>query len=198
MADVNDLYERFVREWYAGHAPDAAAYLDGLEPGEADELAALLETFLLAAPAVAPRTTPSADPVLAQAIALGDAFEPRGWGDRLAAARRRAGLSLADLGERFAATFGIDDRAERATGLLERLERGELASSGVSIRAARALARIVGAPDGALIPARAAALYRAESADAAELEGLLAGASAALALEDGEVWDELDDLLRGG
>lgn len=200
MADVNDLYERFVREWFAGQAPDVATYLDGLAPTQADELAELLETFLLAAPTVEPQGRPAAasDPVLAGVLALGDAFEAPSWGARLEAARRSAGLSLRDLGERFAAAFGLDDRALRASSLLERLERGELPSSGVSVRAARALARIVGAPDGALIPPRAAALYRAESAEAAALEGLLAGASAALALEDGEVWDELDDLLRGG
>lgn len=198
--DVNDLYDRFVREWYAGNAPDVDEFLSRLEQEDAETLARQLETFLLVAPAVEPRPETAADddPVLADAIALGDAFDERPWAERLADARRVAGLSLADLGARFADAFALSGRAPRAAELLRRLEAAELASSGVSERAARALAHILGAPSGALIPPRAAALYRSDSIDGAELESLLAGASAALSLEDGEQWDELDDLLRGG
>ncbi|MBF6618778.1 MAG: hypothetical protein ITG02_00925 [Patulibacter sp.] len=198
--DVNDLYDRFVREWYSGAAPDVEAFLARLEGEDVETLAGQLETFLLVAPAVEPRreSVSEDDPVLAAAIALGDAFDERPWARRFADARRSAGLSLSDVGARLADAFGLTGHGPRAATLLGRLESGELASSGVSARAARALARILGQAEGALIPPRAAALYRADSAEGAELESLLAGASAALSLQDGEQWDELDDLLRGG
>ncbi len=200
-ADVNDLYDRFVGAWHAGLTPDVDAFLSQVEGEDVETLTQQLETFLLVAPAVEPRQDARVagdDPVLAAAIALGDAFDERPWAVRLAEARRSAGLSLADVGARLAETFGLAGRGPRAASLLGRLESRELASSGVSARAARALARILGQPEGALIPPRAAALYRADSPDGAELESLLAGASAALSLQDGEQWDELDDLLRGG
>lgn len=197
--DVNDLYDRFVREWYSGTAPDVEAFLTRLEGEDVETLARQLETFLLVAPAVEPRDgAVDDDPVLAAAIALGDAFDEQPWARRFAHARRSAGLSLSDVGTRLADAFGLTGHGPRAATLLGRLESGELASSGVSARAARALARILGQAEGALIPPRAAALYRADSPDGAELESLLAGASAALSLQDGEQWDELDDLLRGG
>jgi transcriptional regulator with XRE-family HTH domain len=201
MSDVDHLYAEFVRAWHAGAAPDADEYLARAPEDERDELAGLLNTFALVAPTVAPTGHRGAelrqDPALARAIALGSAFEAPTWRERLRFAREHAGVSHAELGRRFAAAFGLAGREERATTLLAELEDGRLEATGVSERAARRLAELLGQASDALLPPRPAALYRADPDADVDLGDLLAGAATALEGDMGS-WDELDELLRGG
>jgi len=203
MAQIDDLYDAFVRAWHDGLAPDAATYVGQAPAAERDELAAMIHTFVLVAPSVAPTPERAAqiaqDPAFLRALALVDDVEPTTWGARLAAARSRAGLTLAELGERFAASFGLEGREARAAALLGRLEAGELEPAGVSERAARRLGELLGqAADALTPPPAAAALFRADDDASEELGDVLLGASAALRHSAAEPWDELDDLLKGG
>jgi transcriptional regulator with XRE-family HTH domain len=203
MAHIDDLYDAFVRAWHDGLAPDAATYLAKAPDAERDELAGMIGTFVAVAPSVAPTPERAAetadDPVFVRAMRLVDDLEPTTWGARLSAARARAGLSLAELGDRFAASFGLRGREARAAALLGRLESGDLEPAGVSERAAARLAELLGqAADALRPPPAAAALFRADDAVGENYGDVLMAAAAALEQRDGEPWDELDDLLRGG
>ncbi len=215
-ARIDELYEEYVQAWHAGGAPDAVAFLARADPAERDELADMLETFALTAPAVAPSDARRAelddDPAFARAAALVDALgppSPEAWGVRLRAARERAEVSITELGARFAASFGLHGREERAARLLDDLERGERPASGVSLRATTRLAELLGTAAAALAPpapaaSAPAALFRADPGSADELADVLADfaasrapAAAAPPERSGER-DELDELLLGG
>jgi len=208
---IDELYEEYVRAWHDGAAPDASAFLDRAPEEERDELADLLETFVLAAPVVEPtpqrRAELEADPAFRRAAGLVDAVAPVPdvpWGERLRAARERAGLSLGELGARFASSFGLAGREHRAGRLLQQLEDGELPAAGVAPRASARLAELLGTTVASLAPpppAAPAPLFRAEPDAASQLGDLLASASQALgdaAADQAGERDELDRLLRGG
>lgn len=203
MARIDDLYDEFVRAWNDGLAPDAATFLARAPGGERDALAQMIGTFVLVAPSVAPTPERAAEiaqsPRFLRALALADDGAPTTWGARLAAARSRAGLTIAELGERFAASFGVTGGEAKAATLLARLEAGDLQPAGVAERAARRLSDLLGETADALRPPpAAAALFRADGEVSEDYGDLLMAAAAALEQPADEPWDELDDLLRGG
>lgn len=203
MAGIDDLYDEFVRAWHDGLAPDVATFLARAPDDDRAALSSMLGTFVLVAPSVAPTPERAAeiaqDPAFLRALALVDDAEPTTWGARLAAARTRAGISVAELGRRFAASFGLEGREDRAAALLTRLESGDLEPAGVSERAASRLAELLEQSRDALRPPpAAAALFRADHDASEDYGDVLLAAAAALNEQDGRPWDELDDLLRGG
>jgi transcriptional regulator with XRE-family HTH domain len=204
MPHIDQLYAEFVQAWQAGQAPEVDPYLDRADPADQDELAERLETFVMVAPSVelAPERAAQIEalPAFLRAASISDENRAPSWATRLRAARERAGLSLADLGARFAASFGLDGRESRAATMLRELEDGELDASRVSGRATDRLADLLGvAADALRPPPRPAPLFRAEDDAAADLGGLLADAQAAMAAPaDHDGGDELDELLRGG
>lgn len=206
MADMDDIYAEFVREWQAGQAPDLDVFLERAEPSDRDALAERIETFVMVAPSVeldpARAAEIHASPAFLRALAIADDAEPLAWGARLRAARERAGLSLADLGARFADAFGIAGKQEKATGLLGELEAGGGTPELVSRRAASRLEELLGlAADALRPPPLVQPQFRADADGPAAPAPARAGAVAKLALlADGDLseWDELDALLRGG
>lgn len=228
MAEIDHLYAEFVRAWNAGDAPELDVWLDRAAAADRDELADRIELFALMAPSVELRPERAAalrsTPAFAAAAALQDAAA-RPWGARLRAARERAGLSLAELGGRFAASFHeTAGRDEKATLVLSRLEDGDAPATGVTRRAADRLAELLGLTGGALAPPpRPQALFR-RAAGAAGAPALASEPSApatppasggarraaaspaelaayAFLLDPGADladWDGVDDLLRGG
>jgi hypothetical protein len=210
MADMDDIYAAFVRDWQAGLAPDLDAFLSRADPADREALAERIETFVMVAPAVELQPDRAAEiqasPAFLRALAIADDPAPSTWGARLRAGRERAGLGLPDLGERFAAAFGLAGRGEKAATLLGRLESDDLAPVGVSERAARRLEELLGLAADALRPPQLQ--FRADDAPAGPAASAPAPAPAARAdaavgldlLIGGDLadWDELDDLLRGG
>lgn len=183
---TDELLDAFIAAWHAGEAPSADAYLAQAADAR-DELAELLGAFLQLAPSV--DATPAraaelaADPLLVRIIAFeADFWDGREgtveapWGARLCALREAAGVSVAVLGERFAELFRLPATdSARAPQTLAALEAGELPSTGVAARAARALEELLSAPRGVLaagaMPAFGAPLLRAvmpEDADQRE------------------------------
>lgn len=181
---VDELLDRFITAWHAGEAPSLADYAELAAEADRAELVDAIGAFLQLAPTVEP--TPQRalelidDPLVHKLALLEDQWwdkqtsgATQAWGARLRLAREQAGLSLRELGDRFAAAFGL--RGEDATNTedaLARLERGELASSGVAARAARALEDLLQAPRGALLdgaaPPVASALMRGTPLPAGE------------------------------
>lgn len=214
MPDIDQLYSAFVQAWRAGEAPDPDGYLDRAAPGDQDELAERIETFVMLAPSVEPTAERAAEirasPVFVAAAAIASPGAPP-WSARLRAARERAGLSLADLGSRFAEAFGHQGQEQKATTLLGDLESGALPPTGVTRRAGERLADLLGLAAGALTPpprAQVRPLFRADHpAPAAGRPdpGVtsepspedVAALTEALDLDYAD-WDGLDELLRGG
>lgn len=201
MSDIDQLYEAYVRDWHAGLVPDSDALLARAPEADRPALARMIETFLLVAPSVEP--TPEraeslrSDPGFLRALRIADAPAPS-WGARLRVARENAGLSLSDLGSRFAASFGLGGREARAASMLGELEGDGLDATGVSARAAERLAELLGvAADALRPPPRPAPLFRADDEAVDALADILAGATAAMQSPADE-GDELDELLRGG
>lgn len=224
MARIDDLYDEYVRAWHDGRAPDAETYLQRVPAGDEREgLADMIGTFVLVAPSVTPTPERAAelaqDPAFLLALALVDEPAPDAWGARLRAAREAAGISMTELGRRFAESFGLGGREERAAELLADLERDLLPASGVTERAARRLGELLGQAADALAPPRptaGGALFRADPGTTSDLGWLLAEFSAAEAAgaqaagappegdaaqgdaADDEPSDDLDDLLLRG
>ncbi|MDO9408348.1 hypothetical protein [Patulibacter sp.] len=202
MPHIDQLYAEFVQAWQDGRAPEVDPYLDRADPADQDALAERIETFVMVAPSVSLAPERAAEiealPAFVRAAAIPENAMAPAWSARLRAARERAGLGLAELGARFAASFDLGGREDRAAAMLRELEEGGLEASGVSTRAADRLAELLGvAGDVLRPPPRPAPLFRADEDAAAELGDILAGAAAAMQgpLEPG---DELDELLRGG
>lgn|GEM_PF-4292209 len=131
------------------------------------------------------------------------------WRERLRDARRRAGLSVEQLGERFAGAFGLAGAHVRAAELLDGLESGTLAPSRVSVRATERLADLLAVPAASLAPPRPRPLFRAEADDdaTAGLAALLSEVTEAFVVaseapdgpaEGDEAIEIVDRLLGGG
>ncbi|CAB4932772.1 unannotated protein [freshwater metagenome] len=207
MTNIDQLYAEFVQAWQDGLAPEVDAYLDRADADDQDALAERIETFVMVAPSV--ELSPDraaqieASPAFLRALEIPAAAGSVGWAAQLRAARERAGLSLSDLGARFAEAFGHGGGAAKAATLIGQLEDGTIAPTGVSTPAAGRLAELLGLASGALAPPRPQALFRAERG---RLDpGTTASpppadfvADFALALDAHPDWDELDWLLRGG
>ncbi|MGE4427193.1 MAG: hypothetical protein AB7G37_12140 [Solirubrobacteraceae bacterium] len=111
-----------------------------------------------------------------------------GWHERLRHARREAGLSVEQLGERFAHAFGLAGVDARAAELLDGLESGTVAPGGITARATERLAALLSVPAATLSPPRPRPLFRASSDEAtndlATLLSEVAGALDARAIGD--------------
>lgn len=182
MSDrVGELFARYADAYASGERPQAREYL-AEAGGDADELAALIERFLVHAPARPPS---------AESVELLDAFlaeEPP-----LVALRAARGVRVDDVVAGLVSGLGL--RAEAAAKVkrhYQRLEQGLLDAGGVSERVwevlarvlpgARQLARVVPPPQAA-----AQAYYRAE--------GAVPSAPAAASPQDP---DEVDSLFGVG
>ena len=210
MSTTERVLNDFIDDWNAGRRPRALDYLARVEPGaQRDELAEQIASWLELAPApehdAAARAAIRREPAVERVLA--GAGEPSGsWPDVLPRLRDRAGLSLGELAQRIVARFGFDASATaRATGYLERMERGELAPERVSRRLLDALGDALGVSGrslgeaarlgAGLWPAHGALLRSDGEADEQLLADLEAISRAALTPADR---DELDRLFTGG
>lgn len=203
---VDELLDRFIAAWHAGEAPSVDAYQGLAAEADRDELLQLLGAFLQLAPTVEPATTRGLelidDPLVHRLARLEDQWwdAQAPWGARLRVLREQAGLSLQQLGERFASHFELGGAdAASAPDALGRLEAEAAQATGVTARAARALEELLGAARGSLAagasPPLGAVLMRGDG-EREQLADLLRHVDDALpASDDGLPSETLHGLL---
>jgi len=205
---IEQIVGEFTDAWREGRRPSAAEYIARASPDERDEVAQLINEWLLIAPDPdydAPALAElRAHPAVIAALAAG-AEQDQPVAVRVRSLREQAGLAVAALAERLGVRFGVGDSARTAV-YIERLEAGELDERRLSRRLLAALAEAFAVDPGRLAPAPAAAHAWFRAADDADLEtittemqALLAAAMAPAPSPDSEEeMDELDRLFAGG
>jgi len=213
MSDVDRLLSEYISEHRAGGEADPVAYLDQLEGGDREELAALLDAYLQRAPgrkwdaeafrgSAAQRLTESLHRSLGGRAGLWPVVLPR--------LRERAQVKRAELVARLGAALGASDQEEKVASYYHGMEQGNLESAGVSDRVLGALGEIVGASAESLRKAgenlsEGMAELGSDKADAAftrmrsaggEGDEAESGEASGERMPEGE-WDEVDELFRG-
>ena len=149
MADIDRLFAEFAADYEAGRPVDPAGLLDRADAGQRQELADLLDKYLMTAPNR--RWDPEAfEGSLAQ-IASDRVFESiegisGSWPELLPRLRNRARIKRRDLVERLAGALGFESAPEIAKvgDYYNRMEHGRLPAAGVSARVIAELARLLG------------------------------------------------------
>ncbi|KAA0273451.1 MAG: hypothetical protein EDQ89_04905 [Acidobacteria bacterium] len=147
------MIDELAADYEAGRAVDPAALLGRVDPDQRQELAALIDSFLMTAP---PRkwdpeayegSLPqrSVDRVYEAIVA-----ESGTWPELLPALRRKAKIKRAELVSRLAAALGLSAarQVEKVGSYYHRMEQGQLRPAGVSARVIDALAAILGTEPG--------------------------------------------------
>ena len=168
MADVDKLFSDYVAEHRAGGEADPPAYLEKVEGVDRDELATLIDAYLVRSPGRS--WDPEAfEGSAAQAfVASAERRSAAGagaWPVLLPRLRERAKIKRAQLVARMAAALGVGGQTEKVADYYHEMEQGSLDSGGVSTRVLEALAAIVGSSAEALreAPARSSARGRPPS-----------------------------------
>jgi transcriptional regulator with XRE-family HTH domain len=210
MTTPDQVLSEFMDAWNAGRRPSVDDYLEKVAPGERDELAEQIGTWLAVAPPPAYDADASAairaDPLFAHVKQMTTA-ETGALAVELPVLRARAGLGVAQVAKRLVAALGLKrGDEERTADYLERVERGELDPARLSRRLLDGLAGVLGVGTERLLtaadlprPATAGgALFRAEAASgdwlAEETEAIAAAAFTPAPATMGE----LDRLFLGG
>jgi hypothetical protein len=167
MADLDRLLAELAADYEAGRDVDPAALLDRADPDQRQELAALIDSYLMTAP---PRkwdpeayegslAQQAVDRVYESIVA-----ESGSWPELLPALRRDARIKRGELVSRLASALGFaaEPQVEKIGDYYHRMERGQLRPAGVSARVIDALAGILGTDPGRI---------RAAGGGAGELEG---------------------------
>ena len=149
MADLDRLLDELAADYEAGRDVDPAELLDRADPGQRQELAARIDSYLMTAP---PRkwdpeayegslAQQAVDRVYESMVA-----ESGSWAEVLPALRERAQIRRADLVSRLAGALGFTavPQVEKVGDYYNRMEHGRLRPAGVSGRVIDALAEILG------------------------------------------------------
>lgn len=197
MSDEADrILSDYIDDWNAGRRPRLEDFLARAAPDQRDSLADEIAGFVAMAP------EPDWQPDALEAVRA-EAADLVSLPSALSAWRRRARLTLDQLGAGLARAVGVRDE-EKTTRYLGKLESGSLDPGGVSRTVLARLATLLGVGEQDLealatpwppAPAAAPAMWRAAPKAALQeredLE-LLAGALGQ------EPWDEVDELFLGG
>ena len=153
MADVDKLFTDYVAEHRAGGEADPRAYLEKVEGVDRDELATLIDAYLVRSPGRS-WDSDAYEGSPAQALVAGIERSMGGkagtWPMLLPRLRDRAKISRAALVERLAAALGVGGQKEKVADYYHQMEQGSLDSGGVSTTVLEALAAIVGSSAAAL------------------------------------------------
>lgn len=149
MADLRRLLEEFAADYEAGRDADPAALLDRADPDQRQELAGLLDSYLMTAPTR--RWDPDAfEGSLAQ-LAVDRVYDSvegvsGSWPELLPRLRNQARLKRRVLVERLVGALGFDGEpaVAKVGDYYNRMEHGRLPAAGVSARVIAALAEILG------------------------------------------------------
>jgi len=210
MADVERLLSQYIQEHRSGGPADPVEYLDRLEGADREELAALIDAYLVRSPGQAWDAEAfhgSDAELLATRLARSFASEAGLWPVVLPRLRERAQVMRADLVERLAGALGVGDKAEKVEGYYHEMEQGLLDSRRVDERVLAKLGEILGTSAGFLRrageslgegggPGQAAPVFTRLTVS--EAERIEAPASPGMAeAEEPAEWDEVDELFRG-
>ena len=153
MADVDSLFSDYVAEHRSRGEADPRPYLEQLEGIDRDELATLIDGYLVRAPGRdwdpqafegSPESRWSEEMGRSLAGAAG------AWPVLLPQLRERARIKRRDLVERLAAAIGAPAQTDKVAAYYHQMEQGQLAPEGVTTRVLEALAAIVGTSADAL------------------------------------------------
>ncbi len=149
--DLRRLLEEFQADYEAGREADPANLLDRVDPGRRQELADMLDSYLMTAPTR--RWDPDAfEGSLAQ-LAVDRVYDSvegvsGTWPELLPHLRNQARIKRRVLVERLAGALGFGSEPEIAKvgDYYNRMEHGRLPAEGVSGRVIDTIAEILGAP----------------------------------------------------
>lgn len=153
MADVDKLFTDYVAEHRAGGEADPRAYLEKVKGVDRDELATLIDAYLVRSPGRSwdPEAYQgSAAQELVAGVERSMGGEAGTWPMLLPRLRDRAKITRAALVERLGAALGVGGQNEKVAEYYHRMEQGSLDSKGVSTPVLEALAAIVGSSAAAL------------------------------------------------
>jgi hypothetical protein len=150
--NVDRLLAEYVSEYRGGGQADPAPYLDQLQGAEREELALLIDRFLIRQPrrsfdaafrgSSAESLVESLDASLRGRAGLWPALLPK--------LRHEAQLKRSEVVEQLAEALGATEQSEKVAGYYHQMEQGLLPPAGVSDKVLDALARIVNVSAAAL------------------------------------------------
>lgn len=213
MADLRTLLEEFAAALESGGSPDPKEWIGRVDEAQRQELAALIDSYLMTAPRRA--WDPAAfegSPAKAAVDRLYESLDGVSgtWPELLPQLRNRARIKRTDLVRRLAEGLGVgggDAAVEKVAGYYNRMEHGLLPTEGVSGRVIGALAEIVGASAEAIAAAGAGsrpdagetgsvAFARVSSLD--EVQAAADGPAGMASSAESPGRDEIDELFTGG
>ncbi len=153
MADVDKLFSDYIAEHRAGGEANPRTYLEKVEGIDRDELATLIDAYLVRSPGQgwdARAFEGSSAQQWAQGMERSMGGRAGLWPLLLPRLRERAKIKRAELVERLARALGVGSESEEVAAYYHRMEQGQLDSKGVSTKVLEALAAIVGSSAEAL------------------------------------------------
>lgn len=224
MTDIERLLSDYIQRYEAGE-PDPAAVLDRVEGLEREELAALIDGYLIHAAPAEEWDANRIEGSIAERVGARLAEEWAGVSgqlpEALLEARGTAQIRRAELVDRLAAALGVSERREKVALYYHRLERGLLPADGVSAKVFDALAGALGTsvealraavssgtaegpplgtpdPGGGAFARATRPIPAAEEPDAGSDRSRPTSDPQQSAAPPGGNWDEIDELFRGG
>ena len=150
MADLDALLAEFEASYLAGGDADVTRFLERVPANERQELATMLDSFLMEKATRRPWDSAGYERSLAKEAVERVYESSEGvsgtWPELLPRLRSQARIKRSDLVERLANALGFADEASvaRIGDFYHRMEHGTLPSRGVSSRVVDALASVVG------------------------------------------------------
>jgi len=156
MADLEALLAEFAATLEAGGSPEPNEWLLRVDAGERQEMAALIDSYLMTAPrrtwnAQAFEISPARE-VVDRVFAAREGVSGS-WPEVLPQLRNRARVKRSDLVRRLAEALGVGTgqaEVDRVAGYYNEMEHGLLPADRVSTRVLEALAALVGSSAEAL------------------------------------------------
>ena len=150
MADARELLAEFIVAFEAGDHPIPDVLLERAAAGERQELADLIDRYLMTAPRQA--WDPDAYEASLAKVAVEQVYESiegvsGSWPELLPQLRNRARVKRSELVARLATALGVGESGPQVAKVADyynRMEHGLLAADGVSGRVIDALAQVVG------------------------------------------------------
>jgi len=209
MSDVDTLIKQFIAEHESGGDADPRTFLERADAGDRQELAALIDGYLMRAPRRPwdrEAYERSKAPQLVEALAASVGGSSGLWPSLLPRLRERARLKRSEVVSELAARLGAERDRAKVGQYYHQMEGGGLPSEGVSDRVLAALGQIFGQTTEALReagrsfgePAAGAPPQAAFARTADAQADLSAPVSEELSEESPGQWDEVDRLFRGG
>jgi hypothetical protein len=214
MTDVDRLLNEYVAEHRAGGEADPLEYLSRLEGTDRKELAALIDSYLAAAPR---REWEAAAFESSSARRVSESLERSllgvggMWPSLLPRLRERARLKRSQVVSRLAEALGFAGQRKKVELYYHEMEQGLLPAEGVSRRVLEALGKIFGqsaealreagapiGPEAGKLVSAQEVFARTARPDAEYAQDEPSAAERMPGPQPPEEWDEVDRAFRGG